>query len=311
MQNNHPELQEIAKKTPGMTFSKNNLWLMGAIMRWMPTPKPPQDILIENILIAGQNDRKKLRLRIYQPRAVASPTAALLWFHGGGYVMGSPEQDDGCCTQFVRELGITVVSVDYRTAPKYPFPAALEDSFAALTWTADHFEQPGIHAQQIAIGGASAGGGLAASLAQLAYDRQAIQPVFQLLVYPMLDDRTVLRADLDDRKNVTWNQKSNRFGWESYLGQKCGQDRVPAYSVPARRMNLAGLPPAWIGVGTADIFHDEDVAYARRLKEHGVDCDLVTIPDGFHGFDVIAPHLPVTQEFRQLQSSALKRALPQ
>ena len=126
--------------------------------------------------------------------------------------------------------------------------------------------------KRIVIGGASAGGGLAAALVQIAYDRQEIKPVFQLLVYPMLDDRTVIRADIDDSNNITWNQRSNRFGWEAYLGKKCGEEHAPVYSVPARRKDLTGLPPAWIGVGTLDIFHDEDVGIRKRL--HAVWCQM-------------------------------------
>ncbi|MCK7516224.1 MAG: alpha/beta hydrolase [Ignavibacteriales bacterium] len=229
--------------------------------------------------------------------------------HGGGYVMGRPEQDDGSCAQFVHELDITVVSVDYRCAPKHPFPAALDDCHSALKWVFTHSQELNIDPGRIAIGGNSAGGGLAAALAQLAHDQKEIRPVFQLLVYPMLDDRTVLRTDIDDRNNVTWTHKSNRFGWESYLGQECGAEKAPAYSVPARRADLSGLPPAWIGVGDLDIFHDEVAAYAQRLRECGVACEWEVIPGAFHGFDVFDPKVPIVQGFRKSQIAALKKYL--
>jgi acetyl esterase/lipase len=176
-------------------------------------------------------------------------------------------------------------------------------------WVASHSLQLGVDAKRLAIGGESAGGGLAAALAQLAHDRQEIRPVLQLLVYPMLDDRTVLRTDVDDSHSVTWTQQSNRFGWESYLGQDCGAEDVPAYSVPARRKNLSGLPPAWIGVGSLDLFHDEDVAYAQRLTENGIECELAVVPGAFHGFDVFDPQIPVVRDFRKSQISALRRYL--
>jgi acetyl esterase/lipase len=150
---------------------------------------------------------------------------------------------------------------------------------------------------------------LAAALAQIAHDRQEIKPIFQLLVYPMLDDRTVLRVDIDDSNNITWNQKSNRFGWESYLGKKCGAEDVPDYAVPARRADLSGLPRAWIGVGTVDIFHAEDAAYAQRLNECGVKCELHTVPGAFHGFDVFDPQVPIVRDFRKAQILALKECL--
>ncbi len=275
----------------------------------MPTPKKPEGILVENVYIPGKEEHTKIHLRIYKPKLAATPTPVLIWLHGGGYVMGRPEQDDFRSIQYAAECGICVVSVDYRLAPKYPFPAGLEDGYAVLRRVVSHSKQLGIDIERIAIGGASAGGGLAAALVQLAHDRQEIKPVFQLLVYPMLDDRTVLRADVDDSNNKPWNQKSNRFGWESYLGKKCGAEDTPAYAVPARREDLAGLPPAWIGVGMVDIFHAEDLAYARRLKECGVSCDIFEVPGAFHGFDVFGPGLQVVRGFQNAQIEALKLRL--
>jgi acetyl esterase/lipase len=185
----------------------------------------------------------------------------------------------------------------------------VEDSYAALKWVVSHSQDLGVDAERIAIGGESAGGGLAAALVQLAHDRREVKPAFQLLVYPMLDDRTVIRTDVDDSNSVTWNQKSNRFGWESYLGKKCGAGDVPQYAVPARREDLSGLPRAWIGVGTVDVFHDEDMAYAERLKGCGVECEVCEVPGAFHGFDEFAPKAPVSRDFRKYQISALKRSL--
>jgi acetyl esterase/lipase len=304
----HPELQRAARKAPAISCSNKNLWLVRLLMRLMPTPKTP-GVFVENIHVPGQDDRTRIRLRVYKPKSVAQPTPVLVWLHGGGYVMGRPEIDDVCCAQYVRESGITIVSVDYRYAPKHPFPAGLEDSYSALKWVESHSQELGVDAKRIAIGGESAGGGLAASLVQPAHDRQEIKPVFQLLVYPMLDDRTVLRTDVGDSSSLIWNQNSNRFGWESYLGKKCGAGDVPEYSVPARREDLSGLPQAWIGVGTVDLFHDEDMAYAQRLKRCGVECEIYAVPGAFHGFDIFAPQVSIVRDFRKSQISALKRSL--
>ena len=194
----------MAKMSPRFNFSNRTLWLINLMMRLAPAPRPPKDILVENAFIRGQDDQTKIRLRIYKPKSVAAPTPVLIWLHGGGYVAGRPEMDDRACADYARELGISVVSVDYRCAPKHPFPAGLDDGASALKWVASHDRQLGIDAKRIAVGGKSAGGGLAAALAQLAHDRQEIEPIFQLLVYPMLDDRTVLRAEVDDSSNVTW-----------------------------------------------------------------------------------------------------------
>lgn len=300
----HPELQQIAQRTPAITFNRQTLWFVRLMMRLTRTPAAPADIRIENKSIPGPDGRTPIRLRLYRPLASTEQTPVLVWLHGGGYVMGTPEMDDLRCADYVRQAGVVVVSVDYRYAPRHPFPAGLEDSYAALKWA--HAQSP---AARIAVGGGSAGGGLAAALAQLAHDRQEVKPALQLLVYPMLDDRTVMRKDMEDDGRLVWNQKSNRFGWESYLGQKCGAEDAPAYAVPARRTGLAGLPPAWIGVGTEDLFYDEDVAYAQRLQADGVPCETSFVKGAFHGFDVFDPHLPVVQEFRNGQIAALKKWL--
>jgi acetyl esterase/lipase len=275
----------------------------------MPSPKDLEGILIENIHIPAKDDRTQVRLRIYKPENTSTPTPVLLWMHGGGYVIGRPEQDDASCVQYVRDLGIIIVSVDYRCGHKHPFPAGLDDCYAALKWISSHADNLNIDPKRIAVGGNSAGSGLAAALAQLAHDRKEIDVAFQLLIYPMLDDRTVLRTDIDDSSNITWHHKDNQFGWESYLGQKWGLEHVPAYSVPARRTDLSGLPPAWIGVGDLDIFHDEDVAYAQRLKESGVECELEVVEGAFHGFDVFDFKIPLVQKFRRSQMTAMKKYL--
>ena len=305
----HPELQRLAKTYPNINYNRGTIWLINAMMLLMPSSKTLDGIFVENIFISRQDDQTQLRLRIYKPFSVNAPTPVLLWMHGGGYLIGKPEQDDGSCARYVRELGITVISVDYRLAPKYPFPTGLDDCYSALKWIKAHADELHIDPKHIAVGGNSAGSGLAAALTQFALDRNEIEIAFQLLIYPMLDDRTVLRTDIDDSNNIAWNHNSNRFGWESYLGQKCGADEVPAYSVPARRADLSDLPPAWIGVGALDIFHDEDVAYAQRLRECGIECELKVIPGAFHGFDVFDPQTPIVQNFRKSQIAALKKYL--
>ena len=156
--NIHPELQQIARNIPAITYGNKNLWFFNWLMHLTPVPKTPEGILIENVFIPGQDDRAKIRLRIYKPKLAATLTPVLIWLHGGGYVMGRPEQDDVRCTQYAGEAGISVVSVDYRYAPKHPFPIGLEDSYSALKWVASHSQRLGVDTKCIAIGGASAGG---------------------------------------------------------------------------------------------------------------------------------------------------------
>ncbi len=201
------------------------------------------------------------------------------------------------------------VSIDYRLAPEHPFPTPLDDCYAALKWVDAHGGALDIDPRRIAIGGESAGGGLAAALVQMAHDRREVNPVFQMLVYPMLDDRSSLRSNIANKELMTWSPESNRFGWESYLNQKCGLDQAPPYSVAARRADLSGFPPAWIGVGTLDLFYEEAVAYADKLNKCGVDCELVIVPGAFHGFDFYGPRLKIVDEFRKSQIASLRKHL--
>ena len=220
--------------------------------------------------------------------------------------MGSAAQDDALCRQFAGRLGMVVAAVEYRLAPERRFPVPLHDCYDALAWLA---RQPFVDSTRIAVAGASAGGGLAAALALLARDRGEVQLAFQLLSYPMLDDRTATRTDVDETKFRMWNQKANRFGWESYTGLNPGAVEISPLAAPARHEDLSGLPPAWIGVGNLDLFYAEDLAYASRLRASGVECELAVVDGAFHGFDSIRPGAGVSQTFRAAQVAALGAAI--
>jgi acetyl esterase/lipase len=305
----HPELRRQAALFPPLFL---NRWTVRPF-QWLtavtPKSRAPEGIRVDDVTIPGEDQGQRIRLRIYKPVDAKPDSAVLLWMHGGGLIIGRPQQNDRALFDLVRELGIVVVSVDYRLAPQHPFPAPLGDCHTALKWVHAQCKDLGIDPDRIAIGGESAGGGLAASLVQLAHDTGEIRPAFQLLIYPMLDDRSALRTDVAHSELLTWTQRNNRFGWESYLGRSCGSEDLPPYAVPARRTDFTGLPPAWIGVGTLDLFHDEDVAYVRRLEDAGVACHLVTVAGAFHGFDQFNRGLSVVQGFRQSQIDALRKHL--
>jgi acetyl esterase/lipase len=256
--------------------------------------------------VPAAGGRPAVRVLVYERADRTRTSGALLWIHGGGLVMGMPEQDHDLCSRFAASLGIAVVSVDYRLAPDHPFPAGLEDCHAALAWLHAEAGALGVDPAKVAVGGGSAGGGLAACVAQMAHDRGGPALAFQLLQYPMLDDRTALRADLDA---LSWTQASNRYGWSAYLGHPVREAEPRPYASAARRAELAGLPPAWIGIGDIDLFHDEARDYAGRLRAAGVPCDLHVVPGMYHGAERIVPAAPPSRAFLDRMESALRTAI--
>jgi acetyl esterase/lipase len=293
----HPDLRRVARYLPRGAISSRTLKpvrLLSGLQSRMPTK------VVEVTPVAA------VSVRVHRPSPSPTTSSALLWIHGGGMVMGTAAQDDAICRRFTEELGIIVASVDYRLAPEHPFPVPLHDCYDALLWLAGRRD---VDSSRIAVGGASAGGGLAAALALLAHQRGEVGLAMQLLAYPMLDDRTATLPDVNDRSRRLWNNKANRFGWQSYLGHAPGLGEVDGLAAPARYDDLSGLPPAWMGVGTLDLFYEEDVAYAHRLRAAGVDCELDVVPGAFHGFDVVRPKSGVAQSFRSSQLAALAAAL--
>jgi acetyl esterase/lipase len=275
------------------------LWRLG--VRWARPPIGP-GVEVRDHAEAG------IRVRVYRPREGATG-AALVWLHGGGLIVGTPRMDDGRCGAWARELGLVVVSVDYRLAPEHPFPAALDDAHAAWRWLQASAAALGVDPARAAVGGASAGGGLAACLAQRLSDEGGTQPAAQLLLYPMLDDRTAARHQLDDGGYMVWSNRSNRAGWSAFLGLGPGAPDLPAYAAASRRDDLRGLPPAWIGIGDLDLFLDEARAYAARLERAGVTVTLHEVAGAPHGFDALAPDVPLARAFAASQVAFLRGSL--
>jgi acetyl esterase/lipase len=241
-------------------------------------------------------DTGGVRVLVYRPRDGADSGAAILWIHGGGYILGSPFFEGTQCQAFADALGVLVVAVEYRRAPQDPFPAAIDDCWHALMWLAS---QPDVDPGRLAVLGHSAGGGLAAALAQMSTDR-GVPLAGQILVYPMLDDRTAARPKV--RRPVRlWSHEANAVGWRAYLGTGPGAEELPMYAAPARRADVSGLPPAWIGVGTLDLFLEEAVAYAEALQAAGVDCELMVVPGAYHAFDMVQPKAAVSGRFAAAQ----------
>jgi acetyl esterase/lipase len=280
---------------------------MRALFEAMP-PVRPASVRVEDVTIPGRDNDTEIALRIYRPTS-STPLPALYWMHGGGMMIGSIAMDDALLVGAVERLGMAAVSVEYRLAPEHPDPAPVEDCYAGLVWTASHAAEYGIDPDRIAVGGISAGGGLAAGTALLARDRHGPHVVFQLLLEPMLDDRALTPSSTAYEGSIVWDRHANRQGWSALLGDRIGTDAVSHYAAPARAADVAGLPPAFVDVGEIETFRDECIMYAQRLMVAGVSAELHVYRGVFHGFDVMAPDSTAGRQAWSLRWSALARAL--
>jgi len=265
---------------------------------------------IEDGRAPGRDGEPDVPVRVYRPSAGAGEALpALLWMHAGGWVLGDLEMDDLALAGLAKEIGCAIVSVDYRLSPEHRFPAALHDCYAALAWLADESRALGIDPERIAVGGASAGGNLAAAVTLLARDRGGPRIALQLLIYPSLDDRTARPAGDGRPETYFWSRQNSIDAWTAYLGHAPGRDGVSPLAAPARAQDLGGLPPAYIAVGTLDPFVDENIDYARRLIDSGVACELHVYPGAFHAFDVFASQGRISQQFSADRNAVLRRHL--
>lgn len=261
-----------------------------------------------------QADAPEVLVRVYRPENPLERLPALLWIHGGGYCLGAMESDDNVVRQIAKAVGSVIVSVEYRLAPEHPFPAALNDCSTALQWLADNTDTLAVDPARIAIGGISAGAGLAAGLALYVRDKTDITLVFQFLLCPMIDDRCVTPSSHMITDERVWNRHSNLTAWKNYLrGENDAEtapfDDVSAYAAASRAIDLSDLPPAYIAVGSVDAFVDENRDYAERLETAGVATQLSVFTGGFHGFEFIAPAAEISKAARDSHYSALRNAL--
>ena len=274
----------------------------------MPAPEMPDSVEVADHHVEAADGHQVL-VRVYRPKQRRDRSPGLYWIHGGGMVLGDVGMDEAGCAAIASNLNVVVASVDYRLAPEFPYPTPLEDCYCGLTWFFDRADEFGLDTARIAVGGASAGGGLAAGLSLLARDRKQVSPCFQLLTFPMIDDRneTPSSSMIDD--NRLWNRDANIVGWSAYLDGDNGADDVPYYAAPSRATDLSGLPPAIITVGSLDIFLDEDIAYAQALLGAAVPCELHVYPGAFHGSSSFVPHSDISRRWHRDEMAALDRAL--
>lgn len=260
-------------------------------------------------MIPGPAGAPQVRILITGTKTADAPRPAVLYIHGGGFVLGAAWTDAVYCQKLAAELDCVVVSVDYRLAPETRFPGALEDNYAALRWLHDNAKALGVDPMRIAIMGVSGGGGHAAMLAIAARDRGEYPICCQVLIYPMLDDRTGSSIDpAPEIGRLVWLREHNRYGWSAHLGMPAGSPNPPKGSVPARVEHLAGLPPTFIGVGAIDLFVDENIAYAQRLVDSAVPTELIVLPGAYHSFDLIVPEARASKRFTSAWKGFLAKA---
>lgn len=254
-----------------------------------PGEPPPcrDDVVREDRVIPGPAGAPEIEVRIHRPKAEPQTACpGILEIHGGGFIMGNKEMMDPWCDRMAAELGAVVVSTDYRLAPEDPFPAGLEDCYAALCWTAENADALGIDPQRLAIAGQSAGGGLAAACALLARDRGGPDLCFQLLEIPELDDRLETPSMLQFDDTPLWNRPNAVWSWRHYLGPDHAGEVSP-YAAPSRATDLSGLPPAYVSTMEFDPLRDEGILYALGMMQAGVPVELHAYPGTFHGSSML------------------------
>ncbi len=307
-----PQLAPLLELAPETELTVESLPQMRSRAMLFPVnPDAAAKVAQAQHVIPGPKGSPDVPVRCYRPRDTVGALACILHIHGGGYIGGSAADMEASHVDLTLALGCAIVSVDYRLAPEAPYPAAVEDCYAALAWLHAQPAVAGIDTARIGVMGQSAGGGLAAALSLLARDRGEYPLIFQHLIYPMLDDRTSAEGASDPHPyagEYIWTHGNNRFGWRSLLGAEPGGPDVSPYAAPARATDLAGLPPTFMLTGALDLFLEEDMDYARRLTRAGVPVELHVYPGGVHAFDFV-PGLAVSEQARRDSLESLKRAM--
>jgi len=274
--------------------------MLGAI----EVPENP-NVAKEDRIVPGPDGEPDISVRIYRPVNVSGTLPGIYYIHGGGMILGNVEGEDASATMICDQVGAVVVSVEYRLAPEHPHPAQVEDCYAGLVWMAKNAADLGVDPERLAIYGGSAGGGLTIGTALLARDRGGPALSFMMPIYPMIDDRNETPSSHEITDIGIWDRAGNIEAWAWYLGGKAADQ----YAAPARAEDLSGLPPAFIDVGTVDLFRDEDIAFAQRLMQAGVPTELRVNPGSYHASETFAPEAALSKRIWAGRIDALRRAL--
>ncbi|MCY4323645.1 MAG: alpha/beta hydrolase [Gammaproteobacteria bacterium] len=296
-----PELAPALEAMPAFELTRENIVASRAMLAAMPfTPVSG----VHSNKVSIHTDDGPLDVYVYRTSS-ESRQAAVLWIHGGGYILGNGE--DTMAQSIAKHCGCTVFSVDYRLAPEHPFPAGPDDCYAALRWIMSGETGYEVDLDRVAIGGASAGGGMSAGVALMNRDLDNFPLRMQLLLYPMIDNLHATPSGTITNHPV-WNRGTSFRAWEMYLNGEPGESASP-YAAATRATDLRDLPNAYVSVGSEDLFRDEDIEYARRLSDAGVATELAVFPGLYHGGDGFAPNAHVSKRLRESYLSALTDAL--
>lgn len=256
---------------------------------------------------APRADGSAIELVLLHPSRREHPVPVLFHVHGGGLIVGSAYDELPALTPFAQRVGAAILAVEYRLAPEHPYPAAIDDVYDGLAWAASHAAELGLDANRIVLHGISAGGGLAAAAALRARDRGGPDVFAQMLLCPMLDARNDSASATQMSGLGAWDRTANDTAWNAYLG--VARQHAPADASPAAASDLSNLPPAFIDVGSAETFRDEDIAYATRIWLAGGEAELHVWQGGVHGFHALAPSAALSRDAQEARAQWLTRML--
>jgi acetyl esterase/lipase len=284
------------------TFRFFNSIINGLISKCRPRKIKSSTVFLDRV------DGTKLKVRIFsQKKPSSEKTPGMLWIHGGGYCMGSPEQDIWTIREYILENGCTVIAPCYTLATEKPYPAALDDCYQALLWLRDNSDKLNVRPNQIFVAGSSAGGGLTAALCIYARDKKEVSIAYQMPLYPMLDDR-MITVSSQNNDGPIWNTKSNINAWKLYLGDLYQTENVPVYAAPGRLEDFSDLPPAFTFVGDIEPFYNETVDYMEKMKSAGIPADYKVYHGAYHGFDVLCWFSKPSRDAHRIMLENYRRA---
>lgn len=299
MQTVDPELKGALERFPGFDITAEFL----SAIRKFPAKPPRSTPDYKEVFIGTEGEKNPLRCLIIDPIPDADNRPAMLYFHGGGYIFGSPEITLPTAQKLAEDVGCLIILPDYRLAPEHPFPAALEDGLRVLSWLKVNEDRLRLDTACIAIGGDSAGGGHAVVLTAAIDEKTSIVPSYLFLAYPMLDNDT--GADGEGGTSI-WTPANNRFGWQSYLGSGDILEKIANGAVPSKIDDVKNFPPTFLATGNLDLFYNENLEFVKKLQIQGVTTEQRIFEGAYHGFDVLVPEAKVSQDFHKTCVDCLK-----